>query len=211
MVRDVLVFTPVKRLEAATVEALMGLVWPGALTLLMQRDNPTGVGIADHLHQYQRGRETFLSGTWDAMLVVESDIVPPKDGLMRLAGVMDRKEAGVAYGCYMLRADQDRPVVNVFEAYGPGARNQGESLTVRGLWGEAVAQGVVECSGGGLGFTLIAREVLEAHPFEIPRGETWTWCDHYWTRDVFRAGWRMVADTGVQCGHICPDGTLLRV
>jgi len=33
VVRDVLVFTPVKRLEAATVAALTGLVWPGALTL----------------------------------------------------------------------------------------------------------------------------------------------------------------------------------
>lgn len=208
MIRDVLVFTPVYRLEVQTVRALMGLQWGGALSLLMQRDNPTGNGFLDHLHQYQRGRKLFLQGDYDALLVIESDIVPPKDALVRLAAV----DADVVYGCYMLRVDPDNPVVNVFERYAdPQARNVGESLTVRGLWPAARAAGLVSCSGGGLGCTLIHRRVLEAHPFEIPQGEPLTWCDGYWTQSVFRAGWRMMADTAVCCDHVCPDGRVLSV
>lgn len=208
MIRDVLVFTPVYRLEVETVKALMGLRWEGALSLLMQRDNPTGNGVLDHLHQYQRGRERFLAGRYDAMLVIESDVVPPADTLVRLAAV----DADVVYGCYMLRVDPDNPVVNVFERYAdPQARNVGESLTVRGLWSAAQAAGLVTCSGGGLGCTLIHRRVLDAHPFEIPADEPRVWCDGYWTQSVFRSGWRMMADTGVRCDHVCPDGRVLSV
>ena len=204
MIRDVLVFTPIFRLEPEAVKGIMGLVWPGPLSLLMQRDNPhEGDGVANHLHQYQRGRDHFLKGDYDAMLVIESDIIPPANTLGHLAALA----ADVAYGCYMLRAAPAQPVVNVFEKYPKPARNQGESLTVRGLWAQAVRQGIVECSGGGLGCTLIARHVLEAIPFRM--GETRTWCDHYWTRDVYQAGYTMKADTTVQCGHKCPDGLVL--
>ncbi len=181
----------------------MALEWPGPLSLLLQRDNPTGNGVQDHLHQYQRGRETFLRGSYDGMLVIESDIVPPPDTLKRLAAL----ECDIAYGCTVFRNKTWTHVVNIMERYPQPARNTGESLTVRGLWQAALRQGVIECSGSGLACILIQRHVLEAIDFRVEDG---TFCDNWWTRDVYSAGYSMKADTRVLCDHIDTDGTVLR-
>lgn len=203
VVRDVMVFTPMLRLEPATVKAVMDLKWDGPLTLVFQRDNPTGDKYQDHLHQYQRGREAFLRGPHDAMLVIESDIVPPRDTLLRLAAL----EADVAYGVYPSRSSGNVNVLELYYGGKPRARNIGEPLTCRDghLWRAALAKGIVGCSGGGLGVLLIHRKVLEAVPFEACEG----WCDNKWTNDVYQAGFTMVADTGVLCGHVCRDGETL--
>jgi hypothetical protein len=214
LVRDILIFTPVLRLEPATVGALMALEWGGPLTLVLQRDNPaTGddaraVGIVNHLHQYQRGRDLFLGGGYDALLVVESDIIPPPDALRRLAALAEQG-AEVSYGAYLFRGN-GRPMVNVLERYGgwpAQARNVGEPLNGRGLWRAAVRQGVIDCSGSGLGCTLIRRHVLEAVPFTAPEGPGHF--DTYWTNAVYQAGYRMMADLAVQCGHVDPDRGVL--
>ena len=208
-VKDVLCFTPVYRLEPETVTALFALEWEGALSFLLQRD-PAGRpdGIENHWRQYARGRETFLRGPYDALLVVESDIIVPPDALARLAAL----DCDVAYGVYVFRNKTSR-VVNVFERYpdsgGKPARNAGESLTVRGLWAEAQQRGVVPCSGGGLGIILIKRHVLEAVPFERPTPpDGRTFCDTPWTQAVYQAGYKMLDDTAVLCGHKDTDGEI---
>jgi len=212
MTHDVMVFTPVYRLEPETVQALFALEWDGPLTWVLQRDNPQpgtdrATGVRNHLHQYQRGRETFLAGRYDAMLVIESDIIPPPDTLKRLAAL----ECDVAYGCYMFR---NSPVVNVFERYyaytsGKKAVNVGESLTVRGLWPWALQMGQVECSGAGLGCVLIRRHVLEKIDFRILHNTRGVHCDSWFTNDVYDGGYRMRADTRVLCGHKREDGVIL--
>lgn len=208
---DILIFTPVYRLEPETVLAIFAMEWDGPLTTILQRDNPRKKGrredgIANHFHQYQRGRELLLRGPYDAMLVIESDIIPPPDTIKRLAAL----DVDVAYGCYVFRNNRC-PVVNIFEAYpeknGIRSRNVGESLTVRGLWADAVKAGVIKCSGAGFGCVLIKRHVIEEVPFRlIPTNGH---CDTPWTRDVWRAGFSMMADTRVLCGHKDEDGTIL--
>lgn len=200
MTRDVLVFTPVYRLEPETVAAVLALEWDGPLTWLFQRDNPTGSGRENILHQYVRGREVFLAGRWDAMLVVESDIIPPADTLVRLAAL----EADVAYGVYRFRRTN---VLNVFERYPGNARNEGESLSIHpALLVEARRKGVIPCSGGGLGCTLIRRHVLEAIAF---RNEENGACDTPFNRDVLRGGFGQMADMRVVCGHKDEFGEVL--
>ena len=197
---NVLVFTPVLRLETATVQAVFSLEWSGPLSVLFQRDNPTGDPVADHLHQYQTGRERFLAGPYNAMLVIESDIVPPADTLERLFAL----NCDVAYGCYMFRAGG---VVNILEHYYDGAANPGESLTLRGLWGAAKESGVIRCSGSGLGCVLIQRHVIEETPFVAsPHG---VFFDSWWTKQAYSSGYTMLADTAVNCGHISPDGEVV--
>jgi hypothetical protein len=208
--KDVLVFTPVLRLEAETVEAIFALEWDGAISYLFQRDNPIGEqrdrlkrGVMNHLHQYQRGREAFLAGRYEAMLVIESDIIPPRDALKRL----DALGADVAYGVYLFRAS---PVVNVYRRYYPWprtSRNVGEPLS-GALWEQAKRQGVVECSGGGFGCVLIQRKVLEAVPFRVEWPQNGAHCDTWWTNDVHAQGFRMMADVRVVCGHKDVDGSV---
>jgi hypothetical protein len=195
---DVLCFTPVKRIQPESVFSLLQMEHDGPLTVMLQRDNPDGFGLTDHLHQYQRGRDFFLRGDYEAMLVIEDDIIAPVDTLTRLIAV----DADVAYGCYQFRSD----VVNVLERYTQPARNMGESLTGRGLWEAAKNQGIVECSGAGLGIVLIRRAVLEAIPFKLAGGGH---CDWNWTEDVYRAGYTMRADTSVIAGHKIADDTVL--
>lgn len=215
MIEDVLVFTPVYRLEPETVESLFALEWDGPLSYLLQRDNPFTKGqarpdgVANHLHQYQRGREMFLKGQYQAMLVIESDIIAPPDTLRRLAAL----DVDLAYGCYVFRSNR-QPVVNVFERYpdkdGVRARNVGEPLTSRGLWKWALKQGVVPCSGAGLGCVLIQRHVLQALEFRLgPEVRRGAHCDTFFTMDAWAAGFEMKADTAVICGHKDEDGRIL--
>ena len=111
-IKDVLIFTPVYRLEPETVEAVFALDWDGPLSWLFQRDNPhdSSKPKTNQLHQYQRGREAFLKGGYDAMLVIESDIIPPKDALKRLAAL----QADCGYGVYQFRRSR---IINIFELY----------------------------------------------------------------------------------------------
>jgi len=221
--KDILVFTPVLRLEPETTQALFALEWEGELTFLLQRDNPyfkrvildrketrnaeeNDQAFANVLHQYQRGREMFLKGKYEAMLLIENDIIPPADTLKRLAAL----NADLAYGVYLFRGEE--PVVNVLRRYYPWpqtSRNIGESMSLHHrLWERAIRQGLTECSGAGLGCVLIKRHVIEEYPFEAPKDRGFF--DFEWGSNVHRAGYRMMADMRVLCGHKGPDGKILR-
>lgn len=198
----VFVFTPVYRLEPETVTALLALEHDGPLGLYLQRDNPHADARDNITHQYQAGRRAFLATDYDAMLVIESDIVPPPDTLRRLAAL----GADVAYGHYVFRVT---PVSNVFERYPGQPANEGESLSI---WPEkyaaAVTAGVVDCSGAGLGCALIRRHVLERFDFHHPASDGGH-CDTWFNRDVLRAGMLQRADMQLMCGHKTTDGKVL--
>lgn len=207
---DILIFTPVRerqanayRLEAETLAALCALEWNGATTNLFQRDNPYADGHKNILHQYQRGRATFLAGRWDAMLVIESDVIPPADTLRKLAAL----KADLAYGHYVFRGSPTQ--CNIFERYPGQAKNHGEALSV---WPDkylrAMREVTVQCSGGGLGCVLIKRHVLEQIDFRRP-DEKSADCDTYFTMDVYAAGFTMWADLSVRCGHKTAEGAIL--
>lgn len=209
--RDVLVFTPVLRLEPETVEAIFSLEWEGGpLSFLLQRDNPTPdqrdklkVSVMNHLHQFERGREMFLSGSYDAMLIIESDIIPPADALQKLAAI----DADCVYGVYRFRVSN---VINIFEKYPDPTRNVGESLSLypRKLKA-AIKAGVVPCSGAGFGCVLIKRHILEEIPFRVEWPKNGGHCDSPFVRDVLRRGYKQMADMSVICGHKHEDGEVL--
>lgn len=208
------VFTPVYRLEPETVAAVLALQWDGPISWVFQRDNPVAarlglpeqqqereVGRVNILHQYEQGRKRFLAGDDDAMLIIESDIIPPPDTLIKLAGL----HCDVAYGVYKFRRSAS---INIYERYPGTARNEGESFS---LYPEKLAQarraGQVICSGAGLGCVLVRRRVLEAVPFRLEAHDG-AHCDTYWNRDVLRAGYVQMADMTVLCGHKDTDGVI---
>lgn len=200
---NVFVFTPVYRIEPETVRALLLLEWSGGLTLHLQRDNPYVDGRENITHQYRAGRCAFLAGPYEAMLVIESDIIPPSDTLMRLASL----QADVAYGHYVFRCAGQ--VSNIFERYPGTPRNEGESLSVWPTkYRAAKRQGVIACSGAGLGCALIQRSVLEQFDFRHPADDGGC-CDTWFNRDVLRAGMLQRADLNLVCGHKDVDGRVL--
>ncbi len=206
MIESVMVFTPVYRLEAETIAAIFALEWDGGISYLFQRDNPhlgyeRLTGIRNHLHQYQQGREMFITSGVDALLVIESDIIPPPDTLKRLAFL----DCDAAYGCYVSRHGE--PVINILERYPQPARNTGEPLVERRAWQNAQRRGVIDCSGGGLGCVLIKRHVMEKIAFRLTDDRVH--CDTHFTQDVYQAGYEMKADCNLHCGHVTEDGRVL--
>lgn len=197
----VFVFTPIYRLEPETVGALMALEHDGPLALYLQRDNPHPSGNANITHQYQAGRRAFLASDYDAMLVVESDIIPPPDAIRRLADL----RADVAYGHYQFRTT---PISNVYERYPGQPRNEGESLSLNPKKYKAARRaGRVVCSGAGLGCVLIQRHVLERFDFRDVPGDGGS-CDVWFNRDVLRAGMIQRADMDLVCGHKDEQGRI---
>lgn len=196
----VFAFTPIYRLEPETVRALLRLEHDDALALYLQRDNPHGDdGHANILHQYQAGRAAFLASGYDAMLVIESDIIPPPDAIRRLIEL----KADVAYGHYVFRTTQ---VSNVYERYPGQPRNEGESLSIHpSKYRAAMKKKKVACSGAGLGCVLIQRHVLERFDFRTVAGDGGH-CDTWFNRDVLRAGLLQRADMELVCGHKHEDG-----
>lgn len=195
-----MIFTPYgPRLEPETVTAVLALEWAGPVRYVIQRDNPSGHGRKDITHQYRQGRDLFLAGNDEAILVIEADIIPPPETLIKLAAL----EADCAYGVYRFRTSN---IINVYERYPGRARNPGESLSLHPeKLAAAVQAGRVVCTGGGLGCVLIRRHVLEQIDFRDGANH----CDSYFNRDVLRAGLKAEADMSVICGHKDETGEIL--
>jgi hypothetical protein len=200
-VHNVLVVCPTYRLEPRTVEAIFAFQWDGPIDYYFTRDNPyrqdVRRGYFNIWHNLVKARQMFLNANYDAMLIVESDILAPTDTLTKLAGV----DADVVGGLYVMR--HGTPVANAF-VYVPGQVNPGtylEALELRGRWG-----GVVRTNGVCTGCVLIRRHVIEQIPFRMHEMAAPDWA---FMEDCNQAGLVTVCDTSVICGHKRPDGVVL--
>lgn len=237
----VLALTPTARLESGTTEFLLStrlrvqrgeVEGVSSFDILLTTDNPHPAlpvqeggdgGRANILHNYQKGRAVALAGGYDAVLVVESDIIPPPDALDKLAALL-RDRADVAYGLYLFRPHDERRMedkryvwtVNVYERPKGGTKtmkpgsclNTGSSVSLKGRYSQALRDRIVPCSGGGLGIVLARREVFERVEFRT-KGRDGAHCDTYWNTDVWRAGFEQWADMSVVCAHVTPSGKTL--
>jgi hypothetical protein len=200
-VNRVMTFTPYgDRLEPETVRAIFRMEYDGPLTNVFQHTPQTGDPHRDILRQYQIGRELFLNSDADYLMVIESDIIPPKDTITKLMDL----GADVAYGVYVFRTSE---VINVYERYEGTPRNTGSSLSLsKRKLQRAVKARRTKCSGGGLGCALIKRHALIDIDFRI---EDTAHCDTYFNRDALRAGLNQMADMSVICGHKREDSVIL--
>lgn len=187
---SLLVFTPTfgDHLRRETVDSVAALTFGGTLTHEIGRFNPYGDGdLRNVTAQYQRARDIFLDGDWDALLTVEHDMVVSGNAAQKLWD----DGAGVVYGVYLLR--------------------QGLMLNARSLDGtfyrdKPLADAAI-VSGVGLGCTLIRRAVLEA--VEFRQDDTYGTCDVPFAEDCRAAGIAQIARFDVACGHILDNLILL--
>ena len=148
-----LIFTPTyaDKLHPLTIRSVVNQQFDGRLTWEIGRYNPhPEPGNANVLAQYQRAREIFLAGDYDALLTVEHDMVIPPLAAQRLWDTA----AMVVYAPYMLRHGSH--VLSTWQY--KGDRNMGRSLSLFPMelavlrWG-----GVGRGSGVGFGCTLLRR------------------------------------------------------
>jgi hypothetical protein len=241
----VLIYTPTYRLEPQTVNAALGLqrAWADqgyACDWMIERDNPfpreNDPRAFRNIHHSYTKLTKIVRGTdlYDAVLILESDIVPPADALTEMHACMKETGADVVYAPYVFRgysieekrimkAHGRRPHyrVNIATRLTPKAgdcRNTGDLLDsdVSGMLREkrhAYASRFYPCSGAGLGCVLVKTDVLRQVPFTLNQpgheGLGGLHCDAYWNDAVWRAGYEQYGAMRVICGHVDEDGEIL--
>lgn len=149
---------------------------------------------------YQRAWEMARDGTYDALLIVEHDMIVPADALVKLAAC----EADVAYGVYLFR---ESGVLNALmegtDVFFDGSLDYHPQERKAAF--EAAAPYPVQ--GAGFGCTLVRRAVIEALELRVPKSGSFP--DLPLAEDAKAAGFRQAAHFGVICGHIRPDGFVL--
>lgn len=193
----ILVYTPTyeNRLQPKTVESIQAMQFDGELEWVLSDDNPyPGRDMRNCVHQFRKGRQLALDGGFDAMLIVEHDMIVPEHTAQRLWDT----DASVVYGCYMLRHLMF--TVNLFQYI--GNRNIGMSLSLYPRELQFARQrGWVEVSGAGFGCLLIRRTVLQNVPFRDEGNAP----DMPFARDCVTRGIQQIGRADVECGHIDLD------
>lgn len=139
--------------------------------------------------------EEALSGGFDAVLMVDSDIVLPSDALELLL----EGDCPVVLGCYPRRGEEGGT-----EIFLPGMRDFTDANRVMA---EHLPHGRFEAKGGGMGCALIRAEALRSLPrpwfdyVEYPDGAVLSE-DNFFCCRCSEHGIRIEADGRVRCGHV---------
>jgi hypothetical protein len=133
--------------------------------------------------------------TWEYLLCIEHDNMPPSDGLVRL---LERMEASPQFSA----------IGGLYYTQGPGGVAQ--------IWGDPSdpilnfrpmlpdpAGGLVECNGTGMGFTLYRLAMFKDAKLRRPWFKTSPGHTHdlYFSEDARKNGHRFAIDCGVRVGH----------
>jgi len=145
-------------------------------------------------------KDALALSSWDRLVVMEDDMLPPKDAFLRAASHAPDQE--IVGSLYFTR----RPphYCTVYEHADLTECRTLHPNTVK-YWADN--PGIYQCAATGFGFTSIARHVLENwdHPsiamFDSDRV-------HFGSHDIHfcyyarQQGFKVFADSGITCGHL---------
>jgi hypothetical protein len=200
----VLVWCPVPSEDnplSETEQAIKDLEFDGQLDIVIARFNDyPGYDKRNWQSQCKAAWIKVIEGGYDALLHVDSDMIPPRNGLQLLADV----NAPVVYGNYCFRHG-DYPYMNystppINSSYGT---LYDEIINHKELL-EKYQNKVTEVSGVGFGFVLIRKEAIEKTDIHY-LNESHD-CDMIFAIDCCKKGIKQMGHWGVMCGHMTPDG-----
>ena len=152
-------------------------------------------------------RQLFLEGDYDYLLMVESDLLPPKDTIERLLGY-GKSVVGSLYfigdeaykiPCIFL---DDVTVGGFTGTRGVGIiRKENKQYRNPAEIDEWVYQGLKKCHGCGFGSTLIRRDVVEKYVFWTDERMDNKHSDVYFYLDLSRDNIPVYVDTSVIVPH----------
>lgn len=191
----ILCFIPYGRLEPEVIESVARQEGVEFFDIWLAHDNPytdETKGVYKNMQfAYEKMRQIVLREGYEAVWIVESDTIPPRDALKKLLEV----DAPVVSGLYALRHGE--PV--------PNLRTNGASMSwqeVKQLWGRTV-----ETTGGCMGCLLVRKEALkdfvmiDANDLRAPDGRFMNHC----RLNKFKQMGRL----DVVCGHVKINGEIL--
>lgn len=143
-------------------------------------------------------RKKAISGKFDYMLHLETDVIPPYDVIERL---MNHKRE-VCSGLYdIFYGERRKLMVQIAEKTDRSIR---DFRTTQFLLEEEVDffnGGVQQVYHAGIGCALIRRDILEKIPFRVTKGNH-AHSDTWFAHDLFQHKIPMYVDTTVQCKHL---------
>lgn len=193
--RRVLLVVPLgasnKRLNVETWQSITALEWPGVLDIFWMHNGAPAGHFQDLADKLNRAAAICLDGNYDALFIVEYDMVVPADALVLLAAVA----ADVVYGLYCARGDADHRwlLAQQVDEYSIDWPKRADMLAA---WGN-----VVDSAGVGTGCTLIRADALRRFTFRHGDASP----DWYLAVDARAEGLRQQHHCGVVCGHILND------
>lgn len=193
----ILLVCPTLRLEQETIDRIHGQKWRGAIDFYFTRDNPF-TGHQAYLNielNMNKARKFFLKENYDAMFVVESDMLSPYDALERLAAI----KADIAGGLYVMRRSSKATNAMVYDP------SDSCNLTTIPLTELKKAE-LVRTNGVSMGCVLMSRDVLKKVQFhaELPLPP-----DSPFMCDCNKEGFKTVLDATIVCGHKTEEGKVL--
>ncbi len=188
------------RLHPLTAASIDNLVWPAAMPVVYGRnDSPNRMGkFYDLCDKHNQARAMLLQGGYDALLLVEADMVIPPDALQKLAAL----DVPVAYSLYVSRGTPHEWLALTSLTTDSHAFVSDDVAQARAWWGTPT-----ESAGVGMGCTLIRRDVLAKIAFRLDRFGT-NADDWAFALDCAAYGVLQVSHCGVVCGHIDGDAVL---
>jgi hypothetical protein len=180
-----------QRVRYATIAAVAGLEWHGTLDTLYMYTGDDTAHYSDLATKLNQAARVAMMNGYEALCVVEYDMIVPADALAKLAAV----DADIVYGVYCARASTSHQWLVAKELTATAAKWMPKADLIAG-WG-----GVIESAGIGTGCTLIKRDALNGIIFESGQFAS----DWYLAVEAKRLGYRQAHHLGVVCGHILDD------
>lgn len=194
------------QISARVVQAWLALMPPMNQKFIRLIVEKMEVGAA-----YEHAIDTILSHpelrTWNYVLTLEDDNMPPPDGLLKLYRAIDEGYDAVG-GLYWTKGEGGQPM-----CYGdPGV------FPLNFLPQIPRRECVTRCNGLGMGFTLFKMELFTSGKIERPffktlqefdpqKGGSGYTQDLYFFEKASRAGYRFGCDSRVRVGHF--DGEIV--
>lgn len=171
--------------------------WLSMLVPLNQKIMRLGFANGEVGKVYEAAVETILRDSipWKYMLTVETDNLPPRDGLLKLYESIDEYDA--VGGFYWMKGQGSTPMI-----YGNPDNSSDFTPQV------PIPDTVQQCNGLPMGFTLFNMDMFRKLPQPwfvtdkgIPHDEQATQ-DLFFFQNAGRAGFKFAVDTRVKVGHI---------
>jgi len=188
------------KIYTQSLQSIFRLDWAEPMPIVFGReDNPLTEHYFNLTDKHNQVRQMVLDGGFDALLLVESDMIIPPDALQRLVSL----PFDVSYGLYCERHKLHRWLAFFYIDEWAGVSYSQDNERAKAAWGNAC-----ETNGVGLGCTLIWRNVLEQIEFRS-HPESKVADDWLFALDVKKAGFTQGHDFGVKCGHITRTGDII--
>lgn len=176
--------------------------------------------------------QSAVAGGYEWLLLLEDDVLPPRNLFVRLTEYMKRAEAPVISGLYYQKSEPSEPLI--YRGRGNGAFDDFQPGDL--VWADGVPTGCLLISGdllrvmyneseeyevGGQRVRRVFEDksggwILEDGTISVSSGTSdLHWCRRVIEGDFFaKSGWTefqerewpFLVDTRIACGHITPDG-----